>query len=542
MSYKPPEVKTIMGRANKCGLPPDDFDLDAWEFKDEDDLTAGEEVIRFAYEYLVIPEGPMVGQPLRLDEWQRYFVLAVFDNPVHTRKAIASVGRRNGKTFLISAILLSAILGPQAVPNSVVCSAAGSRDQAALAMRLMSLMIQQSPKLDGLYRIVPSSKRIIGLSKNVEFYALSADAGRQLGKSIRYLLLDEAGIIRESDNEFLSMLRSSQGSYNDARLFIVSTQAPSDSAFLSLEIDASIRESPDNVVTHVYSADEESDLMEKDQWYYANPGLGVYRSESDLSEQIKEAVALPAKMPGVLNLLLNKRVSLDALAFSPAIWKENMVPPDLSVFQNNPVYMGLDLSQINDLSVACLSARDEDGKIHVMAFSFSPLGGIEERSRRDRVPYDQWSKTDILYAPPGDTLNYGLIAQYLKIKLEDLGIMIDTVYFDRYRIEIFKAACEREGFCTTSEFVDVGQGFVSMGSLIDGLETFLLERRLRLGNNPVLNLGAASAIVEQDNVGNRRLTKRKSANKIDGVIALLMSLKAIIEDKEQPFDISALVG
>jgi phage terminase large subunit-like protein len=203
--------------------------------------------------------------------------------------------------------------------------------------------------------------------------------------------------------------------------------------------------------------------------------------------------------------------------------------------------MGLDLSIVSDLTVAVLAAKDDDNKIHLLTFAFSPLGGIKERSMRDRVPYDEWARTGVIYAPPGDTLNYDLIAQHLRVRLEEYQIKVDGIFFDRYRIDIFKAACEREGFAQDAQFVECGQGFVSMAAMIDGVETALLEKRICHGSAPVLNLGASSAVVEIDNVGNRRLTKRKSANKIDGIVALLMACKPHVEQIDQVSDISSWI-
>jgi phage terminase large subunit-like protein len=534
-------MREIIARAIKSGPTPKR--LEDWKTKPLDKLTTGEMVCRFAMECLVVPEGQDVGKPLILDEFQVAFILAVFDNPAQTRKGILSVARRNGKTFCVAVILLACVVGPVAVQNSVVASAALSRDQAALAFRLMSLMLQRASKLDGLYRIIPSSKRIVGLRKNVEYLALSADAKTGHGKSLRVLLLDEAGQFEEADNEYISMLRTSQGSYEDAMFFIISTQAPSDGSFLSLEIDSSIREHSPKTVTHVYAADADCDMMDKKQWYYSNPGLGKYRSEADLEEQIREAIALPAKMPGVMNLLLNMRVSQTSLFISPEIWKQNNGDPSLEAFKSaSRVVCGLDLSMVNDLTAAVLAAEDPEGVVHVLCFAFSPAGGIERRSLRDRVPYAEWARTGVIYAPEGDTLNYDMICEYLREKTKALEITITEVQFDRFRIDVFKSAAQRTGFAESAEFIECGQGFVSMAPRMDAIETALLERRIRHGSAPILNLGAAHCIVERDNVGNRRPTKKKSAQKIDGLVAMLMAVYPLVAKTKEEFDISALIA
>lgn len=537
MSKKPTQSQ-IITRAVKCGKKP--TNLNSWK-KVKKKYSDGEKVVRFAHEWLTVPEGPMVGQPLVLDAYQVAFIYAVFDGDEHTRKAILTMARRNGKTFVIAVILLAAIVGPIAVPNSVIASAAMSRDQAALCFRLMSIMLQSNDELDGFYRIVPSAKRIYGLRKNVEYMALSADAKTGHGKSLRFLLLDEAGQIVEAENEYISMLRTSQGSYEDARLFIISTQAPSHGSFLSMEIDSATREQPKGVVVHQYAADEDCDIDDQAQWYFANPGLGKYRSESDMAEQINDAKAMPAKMPGVMNLLLNMRTSTESMFISPMIWKENTGTPDLEAFKTGTVCMGLDLSMVNDLTAAVLATQDDQGNYHALCYAFTPLGGIDERSRRDRVPYSDWAKDGSIYAAPGETLDYDLIAAYLRDQFEELGIEVHRVMFDRYRMDMFKAAAEREGFLTDCEFVPCGQGFVTMGKILDHTETVLLSRKL-VQRHPVLNLGASSAIVEQDHTGNRRLTKKKSANKIDGMIALAQALWGFAETNDVPDDVTSWIG
>lgn len=545
MSNKKPTDKQIVERAIRCGPKPSFRTLYNYRKKKPKNLSRGEKVCRFAEQYLKVPEGNLVGQPLKLDVFQVQFILAVFDNPNITRKAILSIGRRSGKTFCIAVILLAFVIGPEAVENTLVCSAALSRDQAAITFRLMNLMLMASPELDGLWRSVPSSKQIIGLRKNVTYQALSADARKGQGRGIYALLLDESGQIVEPENDYLAMLVSSQGNYDDAMMFIVSTQAPSDQSYLSTEIDNAAREGNPKTVCHVYEMDPEADIDNEYEWYFAQPSLGKYRSLVDMREQVKAAIQLPAKMPGVQNLLMNMRVSLDTLFINGILWKENSKQPDYEVFRRAKlVSCGLDLSMVNDLTSAVLTCEDEmTGEIHALTYAFSPADGIKERSDRDKVPYFAWAKDGTIYAPPGATLNYDMICEYLKLDLEEKGITINQIHFDRWSIHIFKSAAQRTGFATGAEFIECGQGYKSMGPRVSGIETILLERRLRHGMNPVLTLGAASAIVTRDPAGSRKLDKSKSAQKIDGLVALVMSIWPFIrKEEEKVIDISALVG
>ena len=66
-------------------------------------MTRGEKVCQFIERYCLIPEGSKVGQPIKLLDFQRKFVLDVYDNPAGTSRAYLSVARKNGKSALIAA-------------------------------------------------------------------------------------------------------------------------------------------------------------------------------------------------------------------------------------------------------------------------------------------------------------------------------------------------------------------------------------------------------------------------------------------------------
>jgi phage terminase large subunit-like protein len=121
------------------------------------------------------------------------------------------MARKNGKTGLIAAILLAHIAGPEAVQNSQIVSGAMSRDQAALVFNLAAKMIQLSPELAKLVRIVPSGKRLIGLARNVEYKALAADGSTAHGLSPVLAILDEVGQVKGPQSDFVDAITTAQG-------------------------------------------------------------------------------------------------------------------------------------------------------------------------------------------------------------------------------------------------------------------------------------------------------------------------------------------
>ena len=524
-----------------CGPVPN---IRKWQTLPISKLTEGEKVLRFALELLVFPEGVKMGQPLSLDVFQQAFILAAFDGKTHTHKAILSMARRGGKTLVMAVICLYFILSDAAVENTNIRSAAMTREQSGLLFRLMALICAMSPKVtDDIYRAVPSSKRIIGITRNVEYQSLSRDAKSGHGQAIYVLVVDECGQIDAPNDDFLDMLFSSMGTTSVGRVFLISTQAPSDSAFFSVEIDTAQRDSPAGVVVHLYTAATD-EIGKRSNWYQANPSIkGGYRSIEDIERNADEAKRIPAKANGFLNLFCNRRVARENAWLAPAVWKENSDAPDWDVFRERGVHIGLDLSQKHDLTVACIAAKDDDGFVHVYPYAFTPETGIDARSARDKVPYREWSDTGILTAVPGEVVDYDWVCQFLRMHLEDDGIDVHSIQFDRWRIAELQGAAERNGFAQVAEWTEVGQGFQSQSVRIEAMETSLLQKKIRHGNHPVLNLGAASAVRVQDPAGNSKLAKNKSSQKIDAIISCLQAIYPLVGLQENSeFEADAMIG
>jgi phage terminase large subunit-like protein len=82
--------------------------------------------------------------------------------------------------------------------------------------------------------------------------------------------------------------------------------------------------------------------------------------------------------------------------------------------------------------------------------------------------------------------------------------------------------------------VPVGQGFASLTAPSRELEKLVIGRQLRHGGNPVLRWCASNVAVETDAAGNIKPSKKRSTEKIDGIVALIMALSRMIVQPEVP--------
>lgn len=520
-----------MSNPIKCGPSPVIRDLDG---VDHDDMTRGERVIAFIESYCVVPEGDFVGKPVILEDFQKRFILAVYDNPEGTDTAILSIARKNAKTGTIAFILLAHIVGPEAVQNSRIVSGAMSREQAAEVYNLASKCVMLSEGLRDIVKPVPSSKKLIGLPMNVEYQAISAEGKTAHGKSPIVAILDEVGQVRGPQSDFIDAITTAQGAYTEPLLIYISTQAANDGDLFSIAIDDAITNQPKKTVCHVYAAEKDAAVTDEDAWHAANPALGKFRSMSDMRKQAEKAARMPSFENTFRNLNLNQRVSTFSPFVSKNVWLENGdLPDDMTDFD---LYGGLDLSARTDLTAFVLVGV-RNNITHVWPFFWTPSDGLKDRSDRDRQPYDVWAKQGYLRTTPGATIAYDYVIRDIHSILGDNRIV--KVAFDRWRIDIFKREAEREAL--SLPLVEFGQGFKDMGPAVDRLEELLLNGQLRHGMHPVLTMCAANAVVVKDPAGNRKLDKDKATGRIDGMVALAMALGAAQQAVEDADDLQGFL-
>jgi phage terminase large subunit-like protein len=492
--------------------------------------TRGQRVVAFIEKHCRVPEGDLLGQPMRLEQFQIDFILDVYDNPHGTHTAVLSIGRKNGKTGLIAGLGLAHIAGPEAVENSQIVSGALSKDQAAIVFKLMRKMVDLSPELSTRVKILPSGKSLIGLSKNVEYNALSAEAKTKHGLSPILIIFDEMGQVRGPTNDFVTALETAQGAYENGMKIIISTQAPTDVDMLSQIIDAQAAAPDPHIVVHVHATPmertlpdgtvEEVPLEDEEAWRLSNPALGVFRSLSDMRKLCVKARAQPSFEPEFRNLNLNQRVEAVAPFVSRSIWQANGAAP--AEIGKQKVWGGLDLSEVNDLTALVLTT--EGGDVHPTFWL--PEHGLRERSKSDRVPYDVWQQQGLLLTTPGKSVQYRHIAIFLRTVFDQFDVQ--AMAFDRYNMRHLKPWLEKEGFTDAEleKFIEFGQGTASMTPALRELESRLMEGDLRHGNHPVLTMCAANAKVVGDS-GARKFDKRKARGRIDGMVALAMSIGAM---------------
>lgn len=468
-----------------------------------------------------MPKGDFVGRPVVLRDWQKDVIRRAYGSP--TRQLVLSVARKNAKTALIAMLVLAHLVGPEARRNAEIYSAAQSRDQAGIVFDLAAKMARMSQDLMRMIVIRESAKELFCPATGVRYKALSADATTAYGFSPSLAIHDELGQVRGPRSELYEALETAMGAQAAPLSLVISTQAPSDSDLLSKLIDTALTSDDPQFKVVLYAAPPESDPWAEATWHLANPALGDFLSLEEMRKQARRARALPAQEAAFRNLNLNQRVAAEDHFLSPAVWALNSGASDLEVLERGTVFCGGDLGATQDLTALLAGAPDEDGVWHIRAWFFLPEEGLRERADRDRVPYDVWRDQGYLITTPGRSVDYDEVAAVVVPVLSRLNV--GGFAYDRWQFEQLKRAFARARW-EPPFLEDFGQGYKTMTPALRTLEQLALDGKLRHGNHPILRMCAENARVVIDDAGNRKLTKRRSTGRIDGMVALAMMIGA----------------
>jgi phage terminase large subunit-like protein len=503
-------------------------------------LTRSQRVIAFC-EDLTVTSGPDAGKKLVLRPWQKTFIEAVYaedaDGNRPVRTAVLSMGRKNGKTQLAAALALCHLCGPEVESRGEIYSCANDRFQAAKIFAEMVALIDQHAYLRWRTNIIQFRKEIQDLESGSVYSALTAEARTKMGLSPSFCCYDELG--QAGDRELYDAMDSAMGGRKNPLLLVISTQAADDLAPMSTLIDYGLKVNAGEMVDPafhltLYRAPEDADPWSMEAWKAANPALDDFRSLSDLERQALQAQRMPAQESAFRNLILNQRVSAHTKFIERSEWaacaEEPIIPAGAQV------YAGLDLGATRDMSALVIVHQDYNKTFHVKPFFWLP-GDIRERTEKDHAPYDVWVR-DGLVTPAGPTTDPAVIAH--KIAEIHATNRIMTLAFDRWRINDLKRELDAIG-CSV-QLVEHGQGYKDMSPAVDVLERLIVQRRIRHGGNPVLQMCAANATITRDAAGGRKLDKAKSAGRIDGIVALAMAFSLALIKAERPIDVEALIG
>ena len=353
---------------------------------------------------------------------------------------------------------------------------------------------------------------------------LSAEVGGKHGFSVSGLVFDE--IHTQPNRQLYDVLTKGSSDARQNPLHFIITTAGTDRHSIAYELHTKAvdilegRRVNPTFYPVVYGLKDDEDWEDEANWYKVNPSLGYTVDIERLRDAYREAKQNPADEVTFKWLRLNMWVSSTVAWIPDAIFMKGNEEIDLAALEGRDCYGGLDLSSTGDITALVLMfpPRDEDEKYILLPFFWVPEETIPQRVKAASVPYDLWERQGYLLSTEGNVIHYDFIEKFIEIAV------------DRWNATQMIQNLEGDGFT----MVPFGQGFASMSGPTKDFYRLLMEGQIIHGGHPVLRWMAGNVVVDTDPAGNIKVTKAKSKEKIDGIVAAIMALDRCIRNQTEP--------
>lgn len=474
---------------------------------------------------------PDIGKSLydSLEDYAWLLITAVFcvkdnENRRYYNTAVLEIARKNFKTFNAAIIFILLMLTePQFSRFFSVAPDLKLSSELKLAIRKI---IKSSPLLadDGVFRVLRSEIRC--KLTDSEYTPLAYSQDRMDGKLANAFLADEAGAM---DSYPIEAMRSSQITLKSKLGIIISTQYPNDGNAMIDEIDIA-KKTLDGLLDNarrfalLYEPDDE--LLTNDQWenndfviYQANP---VAVNNKDVFNAIRDMRAMAVLYENKRENFLCKHCNIKYKGLGVEGYvdinkvKACRIEDNPNWWRGRRVYLGMDLSQTDD-NTAVAMVTEEDGVIYAKVWGFVPADKVTYKSKKEGVDYKRLIAQGVCFACGDEVIGYDFVEQFILELQDKLGVVIVQVGYDRYNAISTVQKLEATGI----ECVEVRQHSSVLHSPTKLLQEKILSRKFAYNENRMLEINFENARCTEDTNRNKYVNKKRSAGKVDMVVAII---------------------
>lgn len=469
-----------------------------------------------------------------LEDYALLFIAALFctkapDNRRYYTTGLLEIARKNFKTFTSAVIFIIALL---------ICPKFSRLFSVAPDLKLSSELkvairkiIKSSPALEKHFKVMRSEVRC-GLT-DTEYTPLAYSKDKLDGKLAHVFLADEVGAM---DGYPVEAMRSSQIVLKDKLGILISTQYPTDDNGLLDEIDFAKRQL-DGLYDgrqHYFSLLYEPDDEIKNDWqtdenviYQANP---VALNNSDLFSDLCDKRSLAVLYENKRENFLCKHCNIQYRGLGSEAYidimkvRECRRESDEDFWRGRRVWLGLDLSQTDDNTSVAMVTFDDDLRLYARVWAFIPKDRVDEKSERENVNYKKFIAAENCFACGGEVIDYGVVERFILALPKLFGVEIMQCGYDRYNALSTVQKLESDEY-NPIECVELRQHSSVLHSATKLLKEKILEREFEYDDNPLLEINFENARCTEDTNLNKYVNKKRSAGKVDMVVALINAVK-----------------
>ena len=274
-----------------------------------------------------------------------------------------------------------------------------------------------------------------------------------------------------------------------------------------------------------YKLDDLEEVAMPEMWPKAQPNIGYTVSYDTYQQDVERA----EKVPATRNDILAKRFGLPMEGFTYIFTYEEIEPHRRRDFWKMRCALGADLSQGDDFCAFTFLFPLPDGCFGVKARSYVTSHTMMNLSPSMRNKYEEFLGEGSLIVLDGTILDMMEVYEDLDDYIQHVGYDVCCFGYDPYNAREFVERWAQDNGPFGIE--KVIQGARTESVPLGELKTLAGERML-LFDEEIMKFTMGNCIVEEDTNGNRKLLKKRYADKIDNVAAMMDAFVAYKLNKE----------
>ena len=502
------------------------------------DVDAYARVLKY-YGIFTHTKGLLRGQRFRLRPDQEFFIGQIMawkrrDNGAQRiSETYKEVARKNGKSWEAGA-LAGYHLTSNGETEPEVYSLATSETQARESWKAFKSMSKTAsryaktleyrvgeirhPRSGGIFQPLPS------VGENLD------------GKNPSFILVDEYHLFRQIDDQSRDSLRGGAVARKNRLEFKITTGGsnPFGSCYEERQRAIDVLKGTidlDFYLPIIFTLDDGDDWADERNWKKANPALGISKSLEAMREQFKAA----EHTPRLVNTFKNKQLDLWTNAaqawLSVDAWQTLAKPKTPEELRGKRCILGVDLAETNDLCAFSFLFPPQDGldKYYVQTRLYCPLVSATIR-QANKVPYLTWGSQNFIHFCGEKHLDKDYITKDILKLIADGGYNVEAVAYDAWHNDVYISEFTRAGL----NCVAIRQYYQQLSPACRLLEELIDDGAIEHDGNQCMAWCVGNVVLDTDPNGNVKPNKKKSAEKIDGVAALVDALAYLkLEKPEQ---------